>query len=72
MLIHRSQIKMEPELQLGLSVDIISKSRSTVATPFQIIAWFNWKFCRNDTKDRESAKLTLPSIQIFPVPFQEW
>ena len=72
MLIHCPQIKMEPESQLGLPVDIISKSRSVVATPFQIIARLHWEFCRNDTKYRESAKLTLPFIQIFPVPFQEW
>jgi predicted nucleotidyltransferase len=37
-LIHRAQIKMELESQLGLPVDIISKSRDAVATPFQIIA----------------------------------
>ncbi len=37
-LIHRAQIKMELESQLGLPVDIVSKSRDAVATPFQIIA----------------------------------
>jgi predicted nucleotidyltransferase len=37
-LIHRAQIKMELESQLGFPVDIISKSRDAVATPFQIIA----------------------------------
>jgi predicted nucleotidyltransferase len=37
-LIHRAQIKMELESQLGLAVDIVSKSRAAVATPFQIIA----------------------------------
>lgn len=37
-LIHRAQIKMELESQLGLPVDIVSKSRGAVATPFQIIA----------------------------------
>jgi predicted nucleotidyltransferase len=36
-LIHRAQIKMELESQLGLPVDIVSKSRGAVATPFQII-----------------------------------
>lgn len=37
-LIHRAQIKMELESQLGLPVDVISKSRYAVATPFQRIA----------------------------------
>ena len=37
-LIDRAQIKMELESLLGLPVDIVSKSRGTVATPFQIIA----------------------------------
>ncbi len=37
-LIHRAQIKIELESQLGLPVDIISKSRGAVATPFQSIA----------------------------------
>ena len=37
-LIHRAQIKMELESQLGLPVDIVSKSRRAVATPFQVIA----------------------------------
>lgn len=37
-LIHRAQIKMELESQLGLPVDIVSKMRGAVATPFQIIA----------------------------------
>ena len=37
-LIHRAQIKMELESQLGLPVDIVSKSRGAVATPFQVIA----------------------------------
>lgn len=37
-LIQRAQIKMELESQLGLPVDIVSKSRGAVATPFQIIA----------------------------------
>ena len=37
-LIQRAQIKMELESQLGLPVDIVSKSRGVVATPFQIIA----------------------------------
>lgn len=37
-LLQRAQIKMELESQLGLPVDIVSKSRSTCATPFQIIA----------------------------------
>lgn len=37
-LIQRAQIKMELESQLGLPVDIVSKSRSASATPFQIIA----------------------------------
>ena len=36
--IHRAQIKMELETQLGLPIDIVSKNRGTVATPFQIIA----------------------------------
>jgi len=37
-LIQRAQIKMELESQLGLPVDIVSKSRGAVATPFQSIA----------------------------------
>ncbi len=40
-LIHRAKIKMELESQLGLPVDIVSKSRSAAATPFQIIAQSN-------------------------------
>jgi predicted nucleotidyltransferase len=36
--IHRAQIKMELETQLGLPIDIVSKIRGAVATPFQIIA----------------------------------
>ena len=37
-LLYRAHIKMELEAQLGLPVDIVSKSRNTGATPFQIIA----------------------------------
>ncbi|MDO8940093.1 MAG: nucleotidyltransferase domain-containing protein [Methylicorpusculum sp.] len=37
-LIQRAQIKMQLESQLGLPVDIVSKSRGAVATPFQVIA----------------------------------
>lgn len=37
-LIHRAQIKMEQESQRGLPIDIMSKSRGAVATPFQSIA----------------------------------
>ena len=37
-LIHRAQIKMELESQLGLPVDIVAKTRGAVATSFQIIA----------------------------------
>ncbi len=37
-LIQRAQIKMQLESQLGLPVDIVSKSRFAVATPFQDIA----------------------------------
>jgi len=37
-LLQRAQIKMELESQLGLPVDIVSKFRGAVATPFQIIA----------------------------------
>lgn len=37
-LIDRAQIKMELESQLGLAVDIVSKLRGAVATPFQNIA----------------------------------
>ncbi|MDO8843241.1 MAG: nucleotidyltransferase domain-containing protein [Methylicorpusculum sp.] len=37
-LIQRAHIKMQLESQLGLPVDIVSKSRGAVATPFQIIA----------------------------------
>ncbi len=40
-LIQRAKIKMELESQLGLSVDIVSKTRGTVETPFQIIAQSN-------------------------------
>ncbi len=40
-LIQRAKIKMELETQLGLSIDIVSKSRGAVATPFQIIAQYN-------------------------------
>lgn len=40
-LIHRAKIKMELESQLGLPVDIVSKTRDTVATPFQTIAQSN-------------------------------
>ena len=39
-LIHRAQIKMELESQLGLPVDILAKLRSAGATPFQKIAKF--------------------------------
>lgn len=37
-LIDRAHIKMELESQLGLPVDIVSKSRNAVATPFRVIA----------------------------------
>ena len=37
-LIDRARIKIELESQLGLPVDIVSKTRSAIATPFQIIA----------------------------------
>jgi predicted nucleotidyltransferase len=37
-LIHRAQIKMELESQLDLPIDIVTKTRGAVATPFQIIA----------------------------------
>lgn len=37
-LLNCAQIKMELESQLGLPVDIVSKSRGACATPFQIIA----------------------------------
>ncbi len=37
-LIHRAQIKMELETQLSLPIDIVSKVRGAVATPFQSIA----------------------------------
>ena len=37
-LIQRAQIKMELESLLDISVDIVSKVRSAVPTPFQIIA----------------------------------
>lgn len=40
-LIHRAKTKMELESQLGLPVDIVSKSRDACATPFQTIAQFN-------------------------------
>lgn len=40
-LIHRAQIKMELESQLGLPVDIVSKFRGACATPFQIIVQSN-------------------------------
>jgi predicted nucleotidyltransferase len=40
-LIQRAKIKMELESQLGLPVDIVSKYRGAVATPFQIIAQYN-------------------------------
>lgn len=40
-LIQRAKIKMELEQQLGLPVDIVSKSRGNVATAFQIIAQYN-------------------------------
>ena len=36
--IHRAQIKMKLVTQLGLPIDIVSKIRGAVATPFQIIA----------------------------------
>jgi predicted nucleotidyltransferase len=36
--IQRAQIKMQLESQLGLPVDIVSKYRGAVATPFQVIA----------------------------------
>jgi len=39
-LIDRAQIKMELETQLSLPIDIVSKVRGAVATPFQIIAQF--------------------------------
>ena len=37
-LIDRAQIKMELETQLSLPIDIVSKVRGAVATPFQSIA----------------------------------
>ena len=37
-LIQRAQIKMELESLLDISVDIVSKVRNAVPTPFQIIA----------------------------------
>ncbi len=37
-LIHRAQIKMELESQLGLPVDIVAKTRGVATTPFQSIA----------------------------------
>ena len=37
-LIDRAQIKIELESRLGLPVDIVSKTRGAVATPFQVIA----------------------------------
>jgi uncharacterized protein len=37
-LIQRAHIKMQLESQLCLRVDIVSKSRGAVATPFQVIA----------------------------------
>ncbi len=37
-LIDKAQIKMDLESQLGLAVDIVSKFRGAVATPFQNIA----------------------------------
>lgn len=37
-LIQRAQIKIKLESQLGLPVDIVSKCRGAVATPFQVIA----------------------------------
>lgn len=37
-LIQRAQIKMQLESQFGLPVDIVSKYRGAVATPFQVIA----------------------------------
>ncbi|WAR46593.1 nucleotidyltransferase family protein [Methylomonas rapida] len=37
-LLQRAHIKMQLESQLGLPVDIVSKSRFAVATPFQDIA----------------------------------
>ena len=36
-LIDKAQIKMDLESQLGLAVDIVSKFRGAVATPFQSI-----------------------------------
>lgn len=40
-LILRAQIKMRLESLLGLPVDIVSKARGVVATPFQAIAQSN-------------------------------
>lgn len=37
-LIERAQIKMRLEMLLGLPVDIVCKTRSAAATPFQVIA----------------------------------
>lgn len=37
-LIQRAKIKMELESQLGLPVDVVSKTFEAVATPFQVIA----------------------------------
>lgn len=37
-LIDRAQIKIELESRLCLPVDIVSKARGAVATPFQVIA----------------------------------
>lgn len=37
-LIDRARIKIELESRLGLPVDIVSKTRGAIATPFQVIA----------------------------------
>ena len=37
-LIDRAHIKIELESRLGLPVDIVSKTRGAVATPFQVMA----------------------------------
>ena len=37
-LIQRAQIKLELESQLELPVDIVSQTRNTAPTPFQVIA----------------------------------
>ncbi len=40
-LMRRAQIKMQLESLLGLPVDLVCKTKNTVATPFQIIARSN-------------------------------